>query len=89
MRGPSAPAEAPLGRGMNLEIRIEGLDALLERASAGGISRFREPEEVSYRAGDAWLGQRQAILMDPDGYLLRFCESLGRRAEPGAGRIVG
>lgn len=40
-------------------------------------------EEKWYRADDAYLGNKQFIVQDPDGFLLRFFEDLGERAEPG------
>jgi lactoylglutathione lyase len=39
-------------------------------------------EERWYRRGDVLLGQRQFVVQDPDGYLLRFCQDLGSRPAP-------
>jgi len=36
-----------------------------------------EPKEAWYRRGDVLVGERQILVMDPDGYLLRFQQSLG------------
>jgi hypothetical protein len=36
-------------------------------------------EEKWYRANDTQLGNRQFIVQDPDGYLLRFFQDLGTR----------
>ncbi|MEO9168740.1 MAG: VOC family protein, partial [Aestuariivirga sp.] len=36
-------------------------------------------EEKWYRAGDEEVGQRQFLVQDPDGYLLRLCQPIGRR----------
>jgi hypothetical protein len=44
-----------------------------------GTKLRREPWEKWYRAGDRELGQRQFLVQDPDGYLLRFCQDLGER----------
>lgn len=84
----AAPAEPPMGRGINLEISVEALDPILVRARKAGLRLFREPEEVWYRAGTAFLGQRQAVVADPDGYLLRFAEEIGRRTVAPGGRVV-
>ncbi|MGF1447367.1 MAG: hypothetical protein ACFBRM_14375 [Pikeienuella sp.] len=83
-----APADWPLGRGMNLEIPVPALDPLLTRASARGMTPFWEPETVWYRAGPIYLGQYQAIFADPDGYLLRFAEDLGAATTPPEGARV-
>jgi len=36
-----------------------------------------------------YAGNRQFLLQDPDGYLLRFFQDLGETAAPKTGRIVG
>lgn len=83
------PAERPLGRGMNLEISVPALDPIVERAKAGEMAPFRAVEEVWYATDRGFVGQRQVIYADLDGYLLRFAESLGRRkAPPATGRTV-
>ena len=65
------PWQAPLGRGMNLQIL-----AALEGA---GLSLYLPVEERWYRTGAGEVGNRQFIIADPDGYLLRFHEHLGHR----------
>jgi hypothetical protein len=37
-------------------------------------------EEKWYRMNDSKVGNRQFIVLDPDGYLLRFVQDLGERA---------
>ena len=69
----------PFGRGINLQIEVSDVAALREAVRAAGIGTYRETEDAWYRAGDAYVGNRQFILQDPDGYLLRFFQSLGRR----------
>ena len=72
--------EYPLGRGINLQIEVvESIDTLLERLSQNNVSLFMEPEEKWYRKGDYEVGNKQFLVQDPDGYLLRFFEDLGRR----------
>lgn len=72
--------EYPLGRGINLQIEVEeNLDSLLTRLRQNNIPLFMEPEEKWYRKGDHEVGNRQFLVQDPDGYLLRFFEDLGTR----------
>src|SRR5689334_8433982 len=85
----TARREKPYGRGINLQIEVSGLDAILERLAKAGIALFRPVEEAWYRAGDVYAGNRQFLVQDPDGYLLRFFEDLGEQAAPKTGRIVG
>jgi hypothetical protein len=46
-------------------------------------------EDAWYRANDRYLGNRQFLVQDPDGYLRRFFEDLGESHAPPSGRIVG
>lgn len=87
----TGPLEAPLGRGINFQIEVPALQPILERLAGAGWPLFLEPEEAWYRAGEVELGQRQFLVMDPDGYLLRLAEDIGERPAacrppPGAGR---
>ena len=43
------------------------------------VKLFLEVEEKWYRVDDQEAGNRQFLVMDPDGYLLRFTEDLGVR----------
>src|SRR5262249_36486796 len=76
LTGEMAP---PFGRGINLQIETADLNGLLARLAQAGIALYRAPETAWYRAGDRLVGQRQFLVQDPDGYLLRFCQDLGER----------
>jgi catechol 2,3-dioxygenase-like lactoylglutathione lyase family enzyme len=69
----------PYGRGMNLQIEVSDVDALCARLAASGARIHLPLEEKWYRRGDVELGNRQLVVEDPDGYLLRFFEDLGER----------
>ncbi|HET7256701.1 MAG TPA: VOC family protein [Xanthobacteraceae bacterium] len=85
----TAPRERPYGRGINLQIEVDALDPILSRLREAGIALFRPVEEAWYRSGDTYSGNRQFLVQDPDGYLLRIFEDLGEQAAPSGGRIVG
>lgn len=74
--------EKPFGRGVNLDIHTENVDILYARVQAAGAKIFLPVEEKWYRADDVYLGVRQFIVLDPDGYLLRFSGKIGTRDEP-------
>lgn len=74
-----APLELPFGRGVNFQIEVTDVRALIDRISAHKVPLVLTPEEKWYRVGNAELGNRQFIVADPDGYLLRFFEDIGRR----------
>lgn len=76
----TAPLEHPYGRGVNFQIVLAEVDALYGRVCAAGARIVIPLEERWYRQDDAANGQRQFVVADPDGYLLRFAASLGRRA---------
>lgn len=78
----TAPLERPLGRGINLQIEIdEDVGGVSQRAIAAGHAIVVPVEEVWYRTPAGLEGNRQVVLADPDGYLLRLFADLGR--EPG------
>jgi catechol 2,3-dioxygenase-like lactoylglutathione lyase family enzyme/GNAT superfamily N-acetyltransferase len=70
----------PLGRGINFAINVNSLDPLLNALAAADWPLFRPPEDAWYRIGEQEIGQREFLVQDPDGYLLRFAQPLGCRA---------
>ena len=71
-----APLEHPYGRGLNFQIEVANLTKLYVRLRDAGCSFILDLEEKWYRVGDNDEGQRQFVVADPDGYLLRFCEMI-------------
>ena len=71
--------ERPFGRGMNLQICIPDVGAIGERLAAEGWPLFREVEDAWYKRGAEYVGARELVVQDPDGYLLRFSQNLGVR----------
>jgi len=72
--------EPPLGRGMNLQIAVSEISLIATRLTQAEWPLFREIEDVWYRRGNEFVGARELVVQDPDGYLLRFSESLGTRS---------
>jgi catechol 2,3-dioxygenase-like lactoylglutathione lyase family enzyme len=71
--------EHPYGRGINLAMLVDTLDVLLQSLQEHHYPLFVEPAEHWYRQGQTLLGRCEFLVMDPDGYLLRFAESLGEK----------
>lgn len=71
--------EMPYGRGINFEIEVDDAEALCRQVKAAGVPLFRDIEERWYRRNDHEVGNRQFLVQDPDGYLLRFAQNLGTR----------
>ena len=74
------PLEAPFGRGMNLSIKCPDVQGLVARFETAGHTLRKPLEERWYRSNDVLFGERNCLLLDPDGYLLRFAEDLGTKA---------
>jgi catechol 2,3-dioxygenase-like lactoylglutathione lyase family enzyme len=77
----TADLEYPFGRGVNFQILTSRVDSLYGDVVKAGVKIFVPLEDQWYRANDKYIGNRHFLLQDPDGYLLRFFESLGERAE--------
>lgn len=75
----TAPLERPYGRGVNLQIACDDVEALHRRAAAAGAAILIPLETRWYRAGAVEKGNRQFVVADPDVYLLRFFQDLGER----------
>ncbi|MDH5938745.1 VOC family protein [Vibrio splendidus] len=71
--------EAPLGRGVNFQIELSDLEPLAKRLQTHKVSLFREMKETWYDIGEKLSGERELLLQDPDGYLLRFTQHLGEK----------
>lgn len=74
-----APLDRPFGRGVNLQIRVPQIPSILDRLETAGVSLYLPLEEKWYRRADHEVGNRQFVVPDPDGYLLRLFEDLGMR----------
>lgn len=77
----AAEAVHPFGRGVSLQIRVGNVDALHASLESAGALFFVPLEEKWYRRDDVFVGNRQFVIQDPDGYLLRFYSDLGVRPE--------
>ena len=64
--------EYPFGRGINFEMTVSDVDAIYKRVLDAGIKPFREMQVSNYRSNDEVVVQKEFLVQDPDGYLLRF-----------------
>lgn len=72
--------EKPYGRGINFELTVTDVGSLLDALTKAGWPIFFGPEERWYKIDEAQeTGVYQFLVQDPDGYLLRLSQSLGRR----------
>ena len=75
----AGPLQHPYGIGMNLQIQVAEIDALYATVQAANAHVILPIEASWYRRDATLLGNRQFVVQDPDGYLLRFFEDLGTR----------
>ena len=66
--------EYPFGRGINFEMTISDVDAVYERIEKAGMKLFRKMEVKDYECGNETVHQKQLLIQDPDGYLLRIVD---------------
>lgn len=75
----AAAMEHPYGRGSHLQIEVDKVGPLWATVQESGAAVVLPLEDRWYRRGDGEVGNRQFVTQDPDGYVLRFFESLGAR----------
>ncbi len=75
----TGPLERPLGRGINFQMFVGSVAPLLDALRQANWPLFRECHDAWYRIAGEERGNRQFLVQDPDGYLLRFAEDLGAR----------
>lgn len=73
------PLEKPYGRGMNLSIDCSDVGALAKALTLSGYELRKPIETCWYRSNKSLVGERNFLVLDPDGYLLRFAQSLGKK----------
>ena len=73
------PTSHPFGKGLNVQIRVPSIEPLVDALSRNAHPLYLPVEEKWYRVGAGETGNRQFVVADPDGYLLRFFEDLGAR----------
>lgn len=71
--------KAPFGRGVNFQIRVQDVEGLYEKFKKTDWPIFLGMEEKWYRLKNQEVGNKQFLIQDPDGYLLRFFQDLGTR----------
>lgn len=75
----TAPLERPLGRGVNFLMEVLDLNPILDQLLKADYPLFRTPFDAWREAEPGFEeGQREVLLQDPDGYLLRLVQILGR-----------
>ena len=67
-----APLEYPFGNGINFQLEVENVDKIYNSLKENNYKIAFEMEENWYRQDDKLLGNKEFLVQDPDGYLIRF-----------------
>ena len=73
------PLTYPFGNGINFQLEVENVDEIYDRIKNSGYRIVFDMEKNWYRQGNKLLGNKEFLVQDPDGYLLRFSEDLGEK----------
>lgn len=71
--------EYPFGRGINFQIELPDISPVYQRLKSIEYPFYREIKENWYQTEKTESGQKEFLIQDPDGYLLRFSQYLGER----------
>ena len=72
----TAELEYPYGRGINFQIQVDNVEELVQVLNEHNYTLFRPLKESWYRVKGNLYSQKEFLVQDPDGYLLRFAEDL-------------
>lgn len=68
----TGPMEYPYGRGINISMTIKDIDKLYKKIKEKNIKLFLDLETHEYRVNNTISYDKEFLIQDPDGYLLRF-----------------
>lgn len=64
----------PFGNGVNFSIETDDIESLYKVVKNLEIKLYRELKIVNYRVGGIEVSDKEFLIQDPDGYLLRFVQ---------------
>lgn len=71
--------EYPFGRGINFQINTNSVSKIIDSLKQYDYLLKRGIKDSWYRENDVLHGCREILVTDPDGYLLRFSENIGKK----------
>ena len=69
----------PFGRGINFQIETNNLQIIIDSLKKNNYPLKRGIKDSWYRENNILHGCREILVSDPDGYLLRFSQTLGQK----------
>ena len=64
--------EYPFGRGINISMSIKNIDQCYNKIKEKNIKIFQEIQINKYQVDEKIYEDKEFLIQDPDGYLLRF-----------------
>lgn len=74
-----SPLTYPFGNGINFQLEVDNVTRIYNDLKRSNFEIAFDIEENWYRQNDKLLGNKEFLVQDPDGYLLRFSEDLGKK----------
>lgn len=68
----NAPIEYPFGRGINISMEVPDIELIRDLALKNNYPLFKDIMVNDYQVNQKIYHDREFLLQDPDGYLLRF-----------------
>jgi len=68
----TGPMVYPYGRGINISMTIKDIEGLYKKIKDKNIKLFLDLETHEYRVNNTISYDKEFLIQDPDGYLLRF-----------------
>lgn len=74
-----APLTYPYGNGINFQLEVKDVEEIYNNLKNNSYEIKFDIEENWYRQGNILLGNKEFLVLTPEGYLLRFSEDLGSK----------
>ena len=71
-----ADLEYPFGRGINFQIETKNIQKIQTSLMEHNIKPFKDIFESKYHSNNQNFKQLEILILDPDGYLLRFSQDI-------------
>ncbi len=68
--------EYPFGRGINFQIEVKNVEQIINNLKKNNYKIMKGLMENWYKVNEILCGNKEFLVMDPDGYLLRFSQNM-------------
>lgn len=68
----------PFGRGINFQIATDDVNKIANNLKNNNVNLFRDVMDNRYECGSEIVFEKEILVQDPDGYLLRFSQTYSK-----------